>query len=297
VDMVPDMFPEFKKPAQTPAESEAAFQEALATAGKADLVVMVLGEDGSMAGEYGSRASFDLPGRQEELLKAVAALGKPVVLVLLNGRPLSIVWAAENVPAILEAWEPGNEGGHAIADILFGDANPGGKLPVTFPRKASHTPLYYARNLTHMSESSPMYRSRYWDGPVAPLFPFGFGLSYSTFSFSNLKVSADQIKVGQTIEVTVDVTNTSSIAGDEVAQLYIHQRAGSDSRPVRELKGFERITLQPGETRPVTLKLGPDELTYWSASAGKWVQDPEAFDVWVGSDSQASLHTEFSVIP
>jgi len=257
----------------------------------------VLGEDDSMAGEYASRASFDLPGRQEELLKAVVALGKPVVLVLLNGRPLSIVWAAENVPAILEAWEPGNEGGHAIADILVGDANPGGKLPVTFPRKASHAPIYYARNLTHMSENSPMYRSRYWDGPVAPLFPFGFGLSYSTFTFTNLKVSTETVKVGQTIEITVDVTNTSSIVGDEVAQLYIHQRAGSDSRPVRELKGFERITLQPAQTRTVSFNLGPNELTYWSASAGKWVQDAAAFDVWVGSDSLASLYTEFSVIP
>ena len=296
VDMVPDMFPEFKKPAQTAEESEAAFEEALVTARQADLVVMVLGEDDSMAGEYASRASFDLPGRQEELLKAVVALGKPVVLVLLNGRPLSIGWAAENVPAILEAWEPGNEGGNAIADILVGDANPGGKLPVTFPRKASHAPMYYARNLTHMSESSPMYRSRYWDGPVTPLFPFGFGLSYSSFSFTNLKVSAEQVKVGETIDVHVDVANTGPVAGDEVAQLYIHQRAGSDSRPARELKGFERLTLQPGESRTVTFKLGPDELTYWSASAGKWVQDAAAFDVWVGSDSQAALHAEFSVI-
>ena len=295
-DMVPDMFPEFQKPRQTPEEAEAAFQSALVKARTADLVVMALGEDDSMAGEYASRASFDLPGRQEELLKAVVAIGKPVVLVLLNGRPLSIGWAAENVPAILEAWEPGNEGGNAIADILFGDANPGGKLPVTFPRKASHAPIYYSRNLTHMGESSPMYRSRYWDGLVTPLFHFGFGLSYSTFSFSNLKTSTEQVMVGQTIEVTVDVTNTSSIAGDEVAQLYIHQRAGSDSRPVRELKGFERITLKPGETRTVTFKLGPDELTYWSASAEEWVQDAAAFDVWVGSDSQASLHSEFSVI-
>ncbi len=296
VEMVPDMFPEFKKPAQIPAESEAAFQEALATARQADLIIMVLGEDGSMAGEYASRSSFDLPGRQEELLKAVSALGKPVVLVLLNGRPLSIGWAAENVPAILEAWEPGNEGGNAVADVLFGDANPGGKLPVTFPRKASHAPIYYARNPTHMSESSPMYRSRYWDGPVTPLYPFGYGLSYSTFSFTNLKLSQAQVKVGQSLQVSVDVTNTSLVAGDEVAQLYIHQRAGSDSRPMRELKGFERITLQPGEIRAVTFNLGPDELTYWSASAGKWVQDAEAFDVWVGSDSQASLHAEFSVI-
>lgn len=295
-DLVPDMFPEFQKPAQTSEEAQAAFDEALTTARTADLVVMVLGEDDSMAGEYASRASFDLPGRQEELLEAVVALGKPVVLVLMNGRPLSIVWAAEHVPAILEAWEPGNEGGHAIADILFGDANPGGKLPVTFPRKAGHAPIYYARVPTHMSEQSPMYRSRYWDGPVTPLFPFGFGLSYSTFAFSNVKVSAEQVAVGQPVKVTVDVTNTSSVTGDEVVQLYIHQRAGSDSRPVRELKGFERITLQPGETRMIAFTLGTDELTYWSASAGCWVQDAAAFDVWVGTDSQASLHAEFSVI-
>ena len=150
VSFFDDMMPGAnKKPVQTPEQAEAAFQTAVATARGADVIVMVLGEKADMAGEAASRASLDLPGRQEELLKAVVALGKPVVLVLLNGRPLSISWAAENVPAILEAWEPGSEGGHAIADILFGDVNPGGKLPVTFPRKASHAPLYYARNLTH----------------------------------------------------------------------------------------------------------------------------------------------------
>jgi len=295
-DMVPDLFPEFQKPAQTLEEAEAAFQAALETAAEADTVVMVLGEDDSMAGEYASRASLDLPGRQEELLKAVVALGKPVVLVLLNGRPLSIVWASEHVPAIVEAWEPGNEGGNAVADILFGDANPGGKLPITFPRKAAHAPLYYARNITHLPESSPMYRSRYWDGPVIPLYPFGFGLSYSSFSFSNLRISSKQITVGQTLEVTVNVSNTSAITGDEVAQLYIHQRSGSDSRPMRQLKGFQRITLQPGETRTLTFCLDSNALTYWSASAGKWVQDAAEFDVWVGSDSEATLGTNFSVV-
>ena len=179
----------------------------------ADLVVMVLGENADMAGEAASRASLDLPGRQEELLKAVVALGKPVVLVLLNGRPLSIGWAAENVPAILEAWEPGSEGGHAVADILFGDVNPGGKLPVTFPRKGSHAPLYYARNLTHSPEGSPMYNPRYWDGLPTPLYPFGFGLSYTTFSITNLKVSAPQVKVGSSVAVTADVTNTGCGCG------------------------------------------------------------------------------------
>ncbi len=157
---------------------------------------MVLGENADMAGEAASRGSLDLPGRQEELLKAIVACGKPVVLVLLNGRPLSIVWAAEHVPAILEAWEPGSEGGTAVADILFGDVNPGGKLPVTFPRSGSHEPLYYARTLTHQSEDHPLYRSRYWDSPTTPLYPFGFGLSYTTFSIDNLKVSSSLVKSG-----------------------------------------------------------------------------------------------------
>jgi beta-glucosidase len=285
-----------KKPSQTPEQAEAAFQAAVATARKADLVVMVLGENADMAGEAASRASFDLPGRQEELLKAVVALGKPVVLVLLNGRPLSIVWAAENVPAILEAWEPGSEGGHAVADILFGDVNPGGKLPVTFPRKASHAPLYYARNLTHSPESSPMYNPRYWDGLPTPLYPFGFGLSYTTFSITNLKVSATQVKVGDSVTVTAEVTNTGSVAGDEVVQLYIHQKAGSDSRPMRELKGFERLTLKAGDTKTVTFHLGPNELGYWSTNAGKWIQEAEDFDLWVGADSLATLHTDLAVV-
>ena len=288
--------PEAVKPVQTPEQDEAAFQSAVATARAADVILMVLGEDANMSGEAASRASFDLPGRQEELLKAVVALGKPVVLVLLNGRPLSIGWAAENVPAILEAWEPGSEGGNAVADVLFGDVNPGGKLPVTFPRKASHAPLYYARTLTHQPEDSPMYRSRYWDGPVIPLYPFGFGLSYTTFSITNLKLSTPQVKVGSEMTVTADVTNTGSVAGDEVVQLYIHQKAGSDSRPMRELKGFERLTLKPGETKTVTFPLGPAELGYWSTNAGKWIQEAEAFDIWVGSDSLATLHADLTVV-
>lgn len=292
-----EMFEQDKqKPAQTPEAAEAAFQAALATARGADVVIMVLGETDVMAGEAASRGSLNLPGRQEELLEAVVALGKPVVLVLLNGRPLSINWAAEHVPAILEAWEPGTEGGHAVADILFGDANPGGKLPVTFPRSGSHAPMYFARTLTHAPEGSRMYTSRYWDSPTTPLYPFGFGLSYTTFAIGHLKLSAAQVKLGDRLTVTAEVTNTGPVAGDEVVQLYIHQKYGRDSRPMRELKGFERVTLQPGETTTVTFDLGPDELRYWSTAAGEWVQDAAAFDLWVGADSLATLHAAFEVV-
>lgn len=297
---IPHPFGEFdaisKKPIQLSDEAEVAFQTAVKTAQGADLVIMVLGENADMAGEFASRGSLDLPGRQEELLKAVSALGKPVVLVLLNGRPLSINWAAENIPAILEAWEPGTEGGHAVADILFGDVNPGGKLPVCFPRSGSHAPLYYARTLTHQPESHPMYRSRYWDGPTTPLYTFGFGLSYTTFSIDNLKVSESQVKAGQSLTVSADITNTGTVAGDEVIQLYIHQKWGSDSRPMRELKGFERVPLQPGETKKIIFHLGPDELGYWSTNAGRWIQDSAGFDIWVGADSLATLHADLEVV-
>ena len=293
-----DLIPGPKKPpAQTKEQAEAAFQQALETARGADLVIAVMGELADMSGEAASRSSLDLPGRQEELLRAVVGLGKPVVLVLIGGRPLSIGWAAENVPAILEAWQPGTEGGHAVADVLFGDVNPGGKLPVTFPRSAGHAPLYYARNLTHQPEGSRQYRSRYWEGPTTPLYPFGYGLSYTTFAYSNLKLGAPQLKVGAVATVSVDVTNSGPVAGDEVVQLYVHQKSGSDSRPLRQLKGFKRVGLKAGETQTITFPLGPDELRYWSTSQKRWLQDATNFDVWVGGDSTATLHADFSVVP
>ncbi len=292
------MFPGGNKPAQSAADADAALQKAVEAAKGAEVVIAVMGEEANMAGEAASRAMLDLPGRQEELLKAVVALGKPVVLVLLNGRPLSINWAAEHVPAILEAWEPGSEGGHAVADVLFGDVNPGGKLPVGFPRSGAQSPLYYARTTTHAPDGSPFAgKSRYWDVLTTPLYPFGYGLSYSTFSYANLKPAAAQVRVGAKVAVSVDVTNTGTVAGDEVVQLYVHQKAGSDSRPQRELKGFRRVALKPGETQTVTFTLGPDELRYWSSSQRKWVQDAEAFDLWAGGDSNASLHAEMTVVP
>ena len=212
--------------------------------------------------------------------------------MLINGRPLDISWAAQNIPAILEAWYPGSEGGNAVADLLFGDAVPGGKLPFTWIKNAGQIPLYYSHNLT---QNPGEQEKRYWNEKVVPLYPFGYGLSYTTFAFSNLKVNQPEIKIGNAVEVTVDVKNTGSRAGDEVVQLYIHQQAGSASRPIRELKGFERVALAPGETKTVRFKLGPEELRYWSAAARDWVQEAENFDVWVGNDSTASLHAMFQV--
>ena len=226
-----------------------------AAANDSDLVIAVLGELASMNGEGASRATLDLPGMQQQMLEAAAAAGKPIVLVLENGRPLDIRWAAAHVAAILEAWYPGTEGGNAVADVLFGDVNPGGKLPVSWPRTAGQEPLYYNHNLTHDPEDRPSFTSRYWDLSTKPLYPFGYGLSYSTFKFANLRLSKERMNAEQSTEVQVDVTNTSTVAGDAVAQIYIHQQAGSASRPVRQLKGFRRITLQPGETQTLKFPL------------------------------------------
>ena len=245
-----------------------------------------------MSGEYASRSSLKLSNHQEDLLEAVSATGKPVVLVLINGRPLDISWAAEHIPAILEAWYPGSQGGNAVADILFGDANPSAHLPVSWPRSSGQLPLYYNHNLTQNPETRPDFKSRYWDLPSTPLYRFGYGLSYTTFSFDNLKVTPAARIEGE-IEVSADVTNTGSRAGDAVVQLYIHQRAGSASRPIRQLKGFEKVTLEPGAKRTIHFTLGKNELQFWSPAEKHWTVEPEQFDVWVGEDSTASLHGEF----
>ena len=292
-----DFFPGAKKaPPRTDEQNSKEIEEAIALARASDLSVLVLGELANMSGEYASRYSLELPGRQEELLEKVVALGKPVVLVLVSGRPLNISWASEHVPAIVMAWQPGTEAGNAIANILAGDANPGGKLPVTWPRSAGQEPLYYSRNLTQYPETDPEYRSRYWEGPTTPLYPFGFGLSYTTFSVSNLQLSKTSLKSGESLEATAQVSNTGSVPGDEVVQLYIHQRAGSTSRPMRELKGFECVPLRPGESKTVHFTLGPTELTYWSTARKAWVEEPEEFDVWVGNSSTAESHATFKVV-
>jgi beta-glucosidase len=278
---------------QSPADAQKAAADAVALARRSDVAVLVLGEIDLMSAESASRSSLKLSNGQEELLEAVAATGKPVVLVLVNGRPLDISWAAEHVPAILEAWYPGSQGGNGIADVLFGDANPAGHLPVSWPRSSGQVPIYYNHNLTQLPEDSSAFKSRYWDIPSIPLYPFGYGLSYTTFAVDNLKVEQPTAHVGETIDVSADVTNTGNRAGDTVVQLYIHQRAGSASRPVRQLKGFERVTLAAGARQTLHFKLTKDELQFWSPIKKQWAVEPEQFDVWVGGDSTAKLHGEF----
>lgn len=291
-----EIFERGPKPAPlTPEQQDAELAAAVELARRSDIVVMALGEIQNMSGEVASRASINLPGRQPELLERVVATGKTIVLVLVNGRPLDISWAAEKVPAILEAWHPGIEGGNAIADLLFGDANPGGKLPVTFPRDVGQVPIYYALNRTQKPEDAPDFTSRYLDIPSSPLYPFGYGLSYTKFEIRNLRLEKPQIRLGETVEVQVEVENTGKRTGDEVVQLYIHQRAGSASRPVRELKGFERVALAPSEKRTIRFRLGPGELRFWSTAERRWVQEDGDFDVWAGADSRASLHAILKV--
>jgi beta-glucosidase len=282
-------------PPPTPEEAADWISKAKAAAADADVVVAVIGENANMSSEAASRATLDLPGIQEQMLEAVASTGKPVAVVLLNGRPLDIRWPAEHVPAILEAWYPGTEGGDAVADVLFGDVNPGGKLPVSWPRTAGAEPLYYNHNLTHEPEDRPSFKSRYWDVESKPLYPFGYGLSYTTFKFDNLRLSKTSMKTGEATEVSVDVTNTGSVAGDAVAQVYIHQRSGSASRPVRQLKGFKRVALKPGETQTLKFTLGKDELEFWSPQTKVWAVEPSTFDVWAGEDSTATQHAELVV--
>lgn len=292
----PSMFEMFRPAplAWTEAQAEVEFERAVEAARGADLVVLALGEIEQMSGEGASRTSLSLPGDQLRLVDAVKALNKPMVAVLLNGRPLDIAPLAEQVPGILEAWHPGSEGGTAVAKALFGDINPGGKLPMTWPRSVGQIPIYYSHNATKAPADQG---ARYWDQPSTPLYPFGYGLSYTDFAFTDIAVDRAAVRLGEPVVVTATVTNTGARAGDEVVQLYIHQRSGRAARPVRELKGFERVTLQPGESRQVRFTLTQAELRYWNAGERDWVLDPSDFDVWIGGDSRAELKTSFTVAP
>ncbi|MBB5059163.1 beta-glucosidase [Granulicella aggregans] len=276
-------------------EAASEMKKALDLASSSDVVVMTLGELAGMDFEYSSRSSLMLPGKQQELLEKIQAMGKPVVLLLFSTRPLDLQWASEHIPAIMDCYFGGTEAGNAVADLLVGDAVPGGKLPVSWPRAAGQIPVYYAHTESHKPYDSKEFTSRYWDVETSPLYPFGYGLSYSTFTISDLKLSAKSSPVNGAIKATAMITNTGAVAADEVVQLYIHQKYGSASRPVRELKGFERVTLKPGEKREVTFTIGHDERNYWSAAKNGWVVEPSEFDVWVGDSSAATLHDSFIV--
>ncbi len=270
------------------------FRRAVDLAASADVAIVVVGEWQNMIGEAASRSSLELPGRQLELLQAVVATGTPVVALVMNGRPLDLRWPAEHVPAILDIWYPGTSGGHAVANVLFGDVSPGGKLPFTWPRTVGQVPMVYSTTRSHEPENQA---KRYWDEPSTPLFVFGHGLSYGRVEYANLTVESPVVGLGDAVSVSVDVTNVGPRHADEVVQMYLHQRHGTASRPVRELKGFERITLEPGESRTVRFTIGVGQRRYWNAAARDWVLDPSTFDVWVGGDSSCELATSFEVSP
>jgi len=276
-------------------DSTAGFQEAVDLAKASDVAIVFVGEIADMVGEAASRATLDLPGRQMELVQAVHAAGKPVVVVLVNGRPLSVGWIVNNAPAILESWMGGSQSGNAIADILFGDVNPGGKLPVTVPRAVGQVPIYYNHmNTGRPPEAQNRYTSKYYDLPWTPLFPFGYGLSYTTFKIANLQLSAPRIAATGKLTVSVEVENTGRRAGDEVVQLYIRDLVASMTRPVKELKGFQRVSLQPGEKRRVEFVLGPEHLGFWNRDM-RYVVEPGEFQVMVGSNSVDVLEAKFNV--
>lgn len=286
-----DMFTGHKEPEQTGFDTAAEIKRAAALAAGSDVAVLVLGEPENMAGEASSRTTLELPGDQQALLEAVVATAKPVVLLLMTARPLDLRWASAHVPAIMDIWYPGTKGGEAVARLLFGDATPGGKLPFTWVRDAGQVPFPYNFRESHQPGSDGR---RYFDEQSTPLYPFGFGKSYTTFAFDNLRVSRASMPVGAKASVSVDVRNTGKISGEAVAQLYLHQRYGSTVRPVRELKGFQKISLEPGALKTITFEVGPAELRYWSSASRSVIEDASTFDVWVGEDSSASLHAEFS---
>ncbi len=256
--------------------------EAVETARKSDVVVMVLGENEQLSREawadthLGDRASLDLVGQQEELARAIFALGKPTVVILLNGRPLSVNYLAANSPALIEGWYLGQETGNALADVLFGAVNPGGKLPVSFARSVGQLPIYYNRK--------PTSRRGYLFDSSAPLYPFGYGLSYTTFDVSAPRLARNAVRVGETAQISVDVANTGRLAGDEVVQLYVRDDEASVTRPLIELKRFQRVTLQPGERRTVTFDLKPNDLALWNMEM-KRVVEPGTFTISAGPNS------------
>jgi len=294
--------------------SEDGFGEALKAAKQADVVVLALGESGEMSGEAGSRAYLDLPGNQEKLLESVASTGKPIVLLVFSGRPLELSWASQHIPSIMEVWFPGTEAGSAIANVLYGDVAPSGKLPMSFPRAVGQEPLYYNQfptgrppahaDLRRPPGSDSRFISRYIDVPNDALFPFGFGLSYTDFAYSSVAVSRPMVPIGEAshddarrlITATVTVKNTGQRAAAEVVQCYVRNFGASIEQPVRSLEGFARISLKPGESKQVSFDLGFSELSFYN-NAGKAVVEPTNYTVWIGGSSLATEHANFNIAP
>ncbi|WP_297332608.1 beta-glucosidase BglX [Flavobacterium sp.] len=275
-------------------------QAALDNARKADVIVAVMGEFENMSGEAASRTSLDLPGIQKEFLAELKKLNKPIVLVLMNGRPLTLNWENENMDAILEAWFPGTMGGDAIAQTLYGMNVPSGKLPMTFPRNVGQVPIYYNHKNTgrpYLGPTDPeqKYKSRYIDVDNSPLFPFGYGLSYTTFSYSNLKLSSKTMSMNGSIKVSVDVANTGNYDAAEVVQLYIQDKVGSVTRPVKELKGFEKIMLKKGEKKTIEFSITPEDLKFYNIDM-QFTAEPGDFEVTVGGNSASGLQDKFVLV-
>ncbi|MBW2962738.1 beta-glucosidase BglX [Mesonia aestuariivivens] len=275
-------------------------KEAVEIAKNADVVIMALGEHGFMTGEGRSRTNIDLPGLQQQLLEEVYKVNKNIVLVLQNGRPLTINWADKHIPAIVEAWQLGSQSGHAIAEVLYGDYNPSGKLPMTFPRSVGQIPIYYnhketGRPVDPAPGDEQVFWSHYIDEENTPLYPFGFGLSYTQFNYKNLILTKNEIKKDEKLSLSVQVSNTGDYDGREVVQLYIRDLYGSIIRPVKELKGFELLNLKKGETKTITFEVGPKELGFYN-ERGEYIVEPGDFKVFIGGSSQTSLEESFSII-
>lgn len=272
--------------------------EAYHTASDADIIVAVLGEPAELSGEAASRSDIGLPGRQLELLKTLLKTGKPVVLVLMSGRPLTLEFEAANVPAILQAWHGGTEAGNAVANVLFGKYNPSGKLTMTYPVNVGQIPIYYNHKNTGRpfdASKNEKYKSRYLDVPNEPLFPFGFGLSYTSFSYTDLKLDKQKMTANSTLTISVKLTNTGKYDGTEVAQLYIRDLVGSITRPVKELKGFQKVFLKAGETKTLTFTLKADDLAFYNSEL-KLKAEPGEFKVFVGTNSASGLEAGFELI-
>jgi beta-glucosidase len=264
------------------------FASAISAAKQTDVVLAVVGEHEWMSGEAASRSMIGLPGVQQDLVEALVGTGTPVVVVLMNGRPLAIPWIAEHATAILETWFGGTQAGHAIADVIFGDYNPSGKLPVTFPRNEGQIPIFLAmKNTGRPMQPMNKYTSKYLDVPNSPLYPFGFGLSYTTFTYSPVELSSPGLTMTDGVTVSVVVKNTGTRAGEEVVQLYVRDLVGSVTRPVKELKGFQKIYLEAGASKKVEFRITSDDLRFYTAQM-RFRAEPGDFDVFIGGNSDVS---------